>query len=832
MAFKWKRERALSPEEILGRTSDANLVEEDFEQAEDELLDDDERLAREWQNLADDVTEILNEEGFQAALDRLEEIKDRTSRAFGPLKDVEHWVRGVVALDARRFALFLPVPKPPRPVGKQPRVVRVAGTSCTDLAALGLERITTDVVPPKYFSGFPAQWNEAGLGDPLDDSVLLPIDMEGSIRYDRWAITVASRIISEMGEGDDSLVVAGPWWHALPAVIAANRLSMPVYWYVTEETDLKLGKSAVENRFQSDYVDQVIATMIRHTTGLVAKGSALAGSSLQTEVAILNPGQLLHATTRGSYDPSFPRRHVDTLKQYLGIPSAMVRPIADVRVLITAGSAFTRVLRRAGIQVTEVGLGNLKQSITTEFDVIILDGALAATSQAWDDLFFVQGSQPKQLASILQVARRRAVTSVFIGHPTIAIGSTSAAAALNVDYLVPRRKFDADLVLTHNPQMSIGAIIGVPDEAIDVPKWLRQIGISVAMPSSMPTRGVSAQQIREQALPSLNSRMPISESSLFGESPVKDTEMESFESRLGPDEGISLILATYHGAERIRGMLDSVVGQSLPQKLIEVVVVENGAQDGTEAIVADYAARNPQLTVQYHFEDQAGVGNARNVGIQMASRKYLTFIDDDDYLGKNYLLSMWLTADEESIVMAPLNDVRPDGSINTETTMNTRIHALRDQRADLPAQVFWLGLNACKLIPTKIVKELEYVNYLRSGEDVIFMSQLLAYKLTVVRAAPMDDAEYYRILRDDSISRQEKTFDFYVVQRLDSLRELEKVRETLPSDVEKAAIGKLEVSQYNFIDRYLKEKPEDRGAAKNLFGEFKGTFAGDLLKKL
>lgn len=60
---------------------------------------------------------------------------------------------------------------------------------------------------------------------------------------------------------------------------------------------------------------------------------------------------------------------------------------------------------------------------------------------------------------------------------------------------------------------------------------------------------------------------------------------------------------------------------------MEIVVVDDGSTDGTDALLADQAARG---VVTVRHERPLGVAQARNAGIVRASAPWVAFLDDDD----------------------------------------------------------------------------------------------------------------------------------------------------------------------------------------------------------
>lgn len=91
---------------------------------------------------------------------------------------------------------------------------------------------------------------------------------------------------------------------------------------------------------------------------------------------------------------------------------------------------------------------------------------------------------------------------------------------------------------------------------------------------------------------------------------------------------LSIIVPVYNVEKYLPKCLDSLVGGSVDY---EIIAVNDGSPDGSAGILADYAAKYPELIRVITIEN-SGVGQARNVGIDASHGEYLLFVDSDDYL--------------------------------------------------------------------------------------------------------------------------------------------------------------------------------------------------------
>lgn len=88
---------------------------------------------------------------------------------------------------------------------------------------------------------------------------------------------------------------------------------------------------------------------------------------------------------------------------------------------------------------------------------------------------------------------------------------------------------------------------------------------------------------------------------------------------------VTVVIPTYNRASLVLRAIESVRRQTYTH--VEILVVDDGSSDDTEAIVR--AAPDPRIRYLAH-EHNKGLPAARNTGIRAARGEYVAFIDDDD----------------------------------------------------------------------------------------------------------------------------------------------------------------------------------------------------------
>jgi glycosyltransferase involved in cell wall biosynthesis len=100
----------------------------------------------------------------------------------------------------------------------------------------------------------------------------------------------------------------------------------------------------------------------------------------------------------------------------------------------------------------------------------------------------------------------------------------------------------------------------------------------------------------------------------------------------GPE--ISVIIPTYQRRTSVVRALESLMAQTLPRELYEVVTVIDGSSDGTADALRRLATPYRMVAVEQANRGQAA---ARNAGVARAAGDLLVFLDDDMEAGSGFL---------------------------------------------------------------------------------------------------------------------------------------------------------------------------------------------------
>ncbi|CCK83183.1 Protein of unknown function [Lactobacillus equicursoris 66c] len=91
-------------------------------------------------------------------------------------------------------------------------------------------------------------------------------------------------------------------------------------------------------------------------------------------------------------------------------------------------------------------------------------------------------------------------------------------------------------------------------------------------------------------------------------------------------ERISVIVPVYNVQKYLDRCVDSIVKQTYPN--LEIILVDDGSKDNSGTMCDGYT----DSRIKVIHKANAGLGMARNSGIEMATGQYIMFVDSDDYI--------------------------------------------------------------------------------------------------------------------------------------------------------------------------------------------------------
>lgn len=100
---------------------------------------------------------------------------------------------------------------------------------------------------------------------------------------------------------------------------------------------------------------------------------------------------------------------------------------------------------------------------------------------------------------------------------------------------------------------------------------------------------------------------------------------------------ISIIVPVYNVEKYLNRCIKSILNQTF--KDYEVILVDDGSKDSSSKMCDEYALKYTNFKVIH--KDNAGLGFARNSGLDLAKGKYIMFVDSDDYLERDMIENLY-----------------------------------------------------------------------------------------------------------------------------------------------------------------------------------------------
>jgi len=201
---------------------------------------------------------------------------------------------------------------------------------------------------------------------------------------------------------------------------------------------------------------------------------------------------------------------------------------------------------------------------------------------------------------------------------------------------------------------------------------------------------------------------------------------------------VSVIIPVYNVEAYLRKCLDSVLSQTLHD--IEIICVDDGSTDGSEAILKEYAAKD--VRIRLLAQENAGAGAARNAGLAVAKGEWLYFLDGDDFIiDEHCLLTAVRAGDTLNPDFVVFQGEEVDDRLGVRTPMSylKRVLPWADgclhQVAEFGENRFvTVGLAPWNKLVRKDVIERFAIKFqeIRKSNDLAFTTELLARAKTFV----------------------------------------------------------------------------------------------------
>ena len=213
---------------------------------------------------------------------------------------------------------------------------------------------------------------------------------------------------------------------------------------------------------------------------------------------------------------------------------------------------------------------------------------------------------------------------------------------------------------------------------------------------------------------------------------------------------ISIVIPVYKVEKYLEKCIESIINQTY--KNLEIIIVDDGSPDNCPQMCDEFAKSDKRIKVIH--KENGGLSDARNAGIDIATGKYITFIDSDDYVSDDYVEYMYRLIKKHNTKIATCETqvvhIESDEENQEQFIENIEVLTARDlfykilfaQKSDVSAY--------SKLYETALFRDIRY------PKGVVYEDTATTYKLIEKcdKIATGNKKCYFYFSRPNSISKK------------------------------------------------------------------------------
>ena len=261
---------------------------------------------------------------------------------------------------------------------------------------------------------------------------------------------------------------------------------------------------------------------------------------------------------------------------------------------------------------------------------------------------------------------------------------------------------------------------------------------------------------------------------------------------------ISVIIPMYNIKDYIEECLDSVINQTY--KNLQIVLVDDGSNDGTEKICDLYAQKDKRREVIHKKNN--GVSSARNTALEHVKGEYIVFVDSDDFIAENEIEVLLRECKENNadMAIAGVHDIR-NGELSNKSIPIKTVLDNEEGLKEFFKEKYFICVVWNKMYKKSLIDKERFDETLRIAEDFEFLYRIMK-KAKKVALNTTEIVYFYRI-RTGSLMR-EKYNEKFENEILLSETVLKDVQKIYPN-IAKYAIRRYQRSIISCIDKYFRE---------------------------
>lgn len=220
-------------------------------------------------------------------------------------------------------------------------------------------------------------------------------------------------------------------------------------------------------------------------------------------------------------------------------------------------------------------------------------------------------------------------------------------------------------------------------------------------------------------------------------------------------ELVSIVVPVYNVEKYLPRCIDSLLNQTY--NIIEIVIIDDGSTDNCPNICDEFDKRYSCVKVIH--KTNGGLADARNIGIEHANGRFITFVDSDDFVSKYYIENLYsaLIMGNADLSISMFENLPEDKEIKSKTSgMKKKELYICSSEKCLELLLYQEGIETSapgKLYKREIIEKLRFPKG-RLYEDIMFSTTAIscANKIAII-----PNIDYYYFQRRGSIQYQKFT---------------------------------------------------------------------------
>lgn len=262
------------------------------------------------------------------------------------------------------------------------------------------------------------------------------------------------------------------------------------------------------------------------------------------------------------------------------------------------------------------------------------------------------------------------------------------------------------------------------------------------------------------------------------------------------DEKISIIIPVFNVEKYLRKCIDSILSQTY--KNLEIILVNDGSTDNSAIICDNYQKKDSRIKVIH--KKNGGLSDARNCGIKASTGNYITFIDSDDFIDKNFITILYklILENNADIVISRIVDVF-ENSKNIKPSINNESYIISKEECYKKMLLQdEIDVSACgKLYKKHIFKDIKFP-IKELYEDLKTIDKIIEKSTKIVFTRY---AGYYYLQREGSIMNS--GFNPKKLSLIDATERLVKFIKTKYPNVVDAATKRYVYNNYHILGKTI-----------------------------